>query len=228
MDSGLCIYQFFVWSNFSFLHNYQWITFHPQSCLVLYSFMIVYWIRLFCDWLFHIYYHVTYTSYFLCLVCFCFGIVFMALFCAAIRWDSASVLRFSFLSHVLIFSCDISLACRLKRLYSSFSSRYFCPVNACVVCIVSGGYNENSSAFVMFLSSFYFDASSLSSMLAVCFHFHFLSHNLSTICLLDIVISFLVLWSLTWTSSLLLFKHSSVYLTRGTAQVFIPLMRFLL
>ena len=27
-----------VWSNFSFLHNFQWITFPTQSCLILYSF----------------------------------------------------------------------------------------------------------------------------------------------------------------------------------------------
>ena len=37
-DSGLCIYHLFVWSNFNFLHNSQWITLPTQSCLVLYSF----------------------------------------------------------------------------------------------------------------------------------------------------------------------------------------------
>ena len=37
-DSGLCIYYLFIWSNFNFLHNSQWITFPTQSCLVLYSF----------------------------------------------------------------------------------------------------------------------------------------------------------------------------------------------
>ena len=36
-DSGLCIY-YLVWSNFNFLHNFQWITFPTQSCLFLYSF----------------------------------------------------------------------------------------------------------------------------------------------------------------------------------------------
>ena len=34
----LCIYPLFVWSNFNFLHIYQWITLTSQSCLVLYSF----------------------------------------------------------------------------------------------------------------------------------------------------------------------------------------------
>ena len=37
-DSGLYIYHLFVWSNFNFLHNSQWITLSTQSCLVLYSF----------------------------------------------------------------------------------------------------------------------------------------------------------------------------------------------
>ena len=36
-DSGLCLYHLFVWSNFNFLHNSQWIILPTQSCLVLYS-----------------------------------------------------------------------------------------------------------------------------------------------------------------------------------------------
>ena len=36
--SKLCIYHLFVWLNFIFLHNYQWITIPNQSCLILYSF----------------------------------------------------------------------------------------------------------------------------------------------------------------------------------------------
>ena len=35
-DSGLCTYHLFVWSNFNFLHNSQWITFPTQLCLVSY------------------------------------------------------------------------------------------------------------------------------------------------------------------------------------------------
>ena len=37
-DTGVYIYHLFVWSNFNFLHNSQWITLATQSCLVLYSF----------------------------------------------------------------------------------------------------------------------------------------------------------------------------------------------
>ena len=39
MDSGLCIYYLFIWSNFNFLHNSQWISFPFLSYLVLYSFL---------------------------------------------------------------------------------------------------------------------------------------------------------------------------------------------
>ena len=37
-DSELCIYHLFVLSNFNFLHNFLWITFPTQSCIVLYSY----------------------------------------------------------------------------------------------------------------------------------------------------------------------------------------------
>ena len=37
-DSGLCIYHLYVWSNFNFLHNSQWITMFIQLYLALYSF----------------------------------------------------------------------------------------------------------------------------------------------------------------------------------------------
>ena len=33
-DTRLCMYHLFIWSNFNFLHNSQWITFPTQSCLL--------------------------------------------------------------------------------------------------------------------------------------------------------------------------------------------------
>ena len=39
-DTGLCIYHLFVWSNFNFLHNYQWTTLLIQLFLVLYSVLV--------------------------------------------------------------------------------------------------------------------------------------------------------------------------------------------
>ena len=49
----------------------------------------------------------------------------MALFAAAIRRDSVSLLRFLFLSHVQVISCEILLVCHT---YSCFSS-HFCSID---------------------------------------------------------------------------------------------------
>ena len=49
----------------------------------------------------------------------------MEQFCAAIRIHSISLLRFSFLSNVQVFSCEISLVCRLIYPYSCFSSYFY-------------------------------------------------------------------------------------------------------
>ena len=49
----------------------------------------------------------------------------MALFCAAIRKDSVSLLQFSFLSHAQVFLCEISPVCRKKYPFSCFSP-HFC------------------------------------------------------------------------------------------------------
>ena len=50
-------------------------------------------------------------------------LVLMTLFCAAIKKDSVSFIKFPFLSHVQFFSCKI--VSRLKYPYNSFSS-HFC------------------------------------------------------------------------------------------------------
>ena len=102
-NSGLCIYYLIVWSNFNFLHNYQWITSSTQSCLVLYSFCANL-LHSFIMWLIvsslsscklHLLFCCVLSI--LCLIC----LVLMA-FCAAIRRHSVFLLRFPFLSHVMI------------------------------------------------------------------------------------------------------------------------------
>ena len=45
-DSNLSIFHLIVWLNFNFLHNFQWITFLTQSCLVIYSLLLVCYIHL--------------------------------------------------------------------------------------------------------------------------------------------------------------------------------------
>ena len=59
------------------------------------------------------------------LVYFDFDIVLIALFCAAIRKNSISLLSFPFLSQVQVFSCEISVVCRLKCSNSCFSSHFY-------------------------------------------------------------------------------------------------------
>ena len=48
----------------------------------------------------------------------------MVLFCAAIRRDSVSLLKFLNFSHIHVFSCEISLVSRLKCPLSYFSSDF--------------------------------------------------------------------------------------------------------
>ena len=89
------------------------------------------------------------------------------------------------------------------------------------------------SCFFMKFSSHRIDASTLSSMLASLLPPPFLDiYSRLTSSLecsaLFMLISFLILWSICLSSSLIHFTKGPEYLTRGTAQVFIPLIRFLL
>ena len=152
--AGLCIYHLFVQWNLNFLHISQWITFPTQSCQVLYSFSanllhsIIMWLivsslsphslhLLFC-WVLSI----------LALIL----LVLMALFCATIRRDSVSILKFPFLTHVLVLSCEMVFISRLKRPQSCFVSHFlfnsYChSIVYRVVNIVSDGCNQSSSVF---------------------------------------------------------------------------------
>ena len=98
---GLCICHLFVWSNFNFLHISQWITLPTQSCLVLYSYSanlqhsLIMWLMV-----------SSLSPHSLHLLFCCvlsilalMWLVLRALFCAAIRRDSVSLLKFLFLSH---------------------------------------------------------------------------------------------------------------------------------
>ena len=127
MDSGLSIHHLFVWSNLNFLQNSQWITFPPSRISSYTLFVLIYYFRFLWDWSFRLYHHLIYICYFVvsCLFCALTLCVLIASFWAAIKRDSFSFLRFSFLSHVQVFSCEISLVCRLKSPCRCFSS-HFC------------------------------------------------------------------------------------------------------
>ena len=107
--AGLCIYHWFVYSNVNFLHIFQCITLPTRSCLVLYSFCanllhsLIMWLmasslsphslHLLFRWVLSI----------LALI----WLAVMALFYIAIKRDSVSLLKFPFLSHVQVLSCEI-------------------------------------------------------------------------------------------------------------------------
>ena len=77
-------------------------------------------------------------------------LVLMALSCAAIRRDSVSLLKFSFLSQVHVLSCEILFISRLKCPWSCFPY-HFCFLIIIVVLFisfVSGGCNESSFVFL--------------------------------------------------------------------------------
>ena len=112
----LCIYHLLVWSNLNFLHISQWIILPTQSCLVLYPFCanllhsLIMWLM------------ISSLSHSLHLLFCCvlsiltlIWLVLTALFCSAIRVDSVSLLKFPFLSHVQVFSCEMSFISCLKR-----------------------------------------------------------------------------------------------------------------
>ena len=99
-SSELSIYDLLEWSKLNFLHISRWIPLPTQSCLVLYSF---------CANLPHSLMWLMVSSLsphslhllFCCILSYLalIWLVFMVLFCAAIRRDSVSLLKFSFLSH---------------------------------------------------------------------------------------------------------------------------------
>ena len=101
---GLCIYHLFVWSNFNCLYISQCITLPTQLCHVLYSFCanllhsLIMWLMVS---------SLTLHSQHLLFCCVLsilalIWLVITALFCAAIRRDSFSLLKFPFLSHVQV------------------------------------------------------------------------------------------------------------------------------
>ena len=98
---------------------------HPVVSSLVLVFVLVCRIRLLCDSWFRPNYHMTYTCNSVASILFLFvSLVFMALFCAAIRRDLVSLLKFPFHRHFLVFSCEISSVCRSKYPYSRFSFHF--------------------------------------------------------------------------------------------------------
>ena len=114
---GLCIYHLFVWSNRNFLHISLWTTLPTQSCLALYS-LCANLLHSLIMWL--IVSSLSPHSLHLLFCCVLnilalIWLVLMTLSCAAIWRDSVSLLKFSFLSQVQVFWCEMLFIRRLKR-----------------------------------------------------------------------------------------------------------------
>ena len=105
-----------------FLPNFQWILLPTQSCLVLYSFCgnllhsLIMWLIVMSLSLHNL--HLLF--YCILSILALIWLFFIALFYAAIRRDSVSLLRFPFLSHVHVISWEILFISRLKRPLSCF------------------------------------------------------------------------------------------------------------
>ena len=102
---------------------------------------------------------------------------------------------------------------------------YFCSVDPHVVCIVSSHCNQFSSALFYVIYELLYRCINAILNAGKSSSSFFPSRGYKGLC---IVMSFLVLWSICWRSSLVHFLNSPDYLTRRTAPMFILLIRFLL
>ena len=121
----LCIYHLFVWSNWNFLHIFQLIILPTQLCLVLYSFCanllhsLIMWLMVLSLSLHSLHMLFCCVLTIIALI----WLLLMTLFCAAIKRDSFSLLRFPFLRQVQVFWCEMLFISRLKWTYG-----YFFPI----------------------------------------------------------------------------------------------------
>ena len=160
---------------------------------------------------------------------------FLALFWAVIRIDSVFFLKLPLHSHFQDSSNENSSVWRLKYTYIRFSY-YICLLIVLLLIITVSlsflvALISFSMLFIMSSSSSWIHLSTLSSILASPLPTFLNTCSLymsylrcKAICIIS---SFLVLWSIC-CSSLVHFKIGTELLTQRTAQVFIPLMRFLL
>ena len=147
--AGLCIYHLLAWSNLNFLHISQWITLPTQS----YSSAnlphpLIMWLMVSSLSLHSLHLLFCCVLSILALI----WLVLMALFCAAIRRDSVSLLMFPFLSPVQVLTCEMLFISRLKCPESCFPS-YFCFLVIVILLSIvlsvffSDGCNQSSFVF---------------------------------------------------------------------------------
>ena len=113
--------------------------------------MLICCIHLLYDWWFHLCHQIACICYFVesYLFSLLIWLVLMVLSCAAIRRDSVSLLKFPFLSHVQVLSCEILFTSRLNCPIELFSFPFLFPsychsVVHRVLSFVSSDCNESS------------------------------------------------------------------------------------
>ena len=154
-DAGLCIYNLFVGLNFNFWHNFRWFTLRTQSCRFSFCANLLHSLI---TWL--MVSSLSLHNLHLLFCCFVFilsliWLVLMALFCSVVRIVSVS-LRFLFLSHVQVFSCEMllmSLKTSVKLFCFPFLFSGYCrSVGSCVVSIGFGSCHQYFSALQILVS----------------------------------------------------------------------------
>ena len=137
---------------------------------------------------------------------------------------------YSFLSHFQVFlGLPLEISILLFFLPILFSS-YCCTVDSCVVCVVSDRWSRfffalSYAAFKLSCRCIDVTLNAGKSSPSLC-SWHMSTFSLGCNILL-IVISFLNLWFICWSFSLVHFKNGPQNLTRVREQVFNILMRFL-
>ena len=131
---------------------------------------------------------------------------------------------FPFFRHVQVSSCEI---CRWKYLYSSFSSQFFLVIVFLFIFVLSVLFLAVVISFSLFFFNIVFKVScwcihSIFNTSKSSSYFFLDSNSLSLLYLgckdLCIVIHFLALWLISWSSCFVHFKYYPDYLTRRTAR----------
>ena len=111
-------------------------------------------IRLLCDWWFHLCHRIVCICYFVAsyLSSLWYDLFWWRCFMLPIRRDSVSLLKFPFLSHVQVLSCEMFIYWSFKTPMELFSFPFLFPsycysVIYSVVSIVSDGRNQFSFVF---------------------------------------------------------------------------------
>ena len=199
----------------------------PDICLYKrvysYSVSVLIWCIGLSDWSFRLCFHITYIYSFI--VSYLFFLLHdgpYGIFCAVIGRHSITLLRFPIFSHVKVFSWEIPIASRWncpKRCFSSFFIFWlfpFCRYSCCQYCyrwLYSVSLHAILCTLLFVVSTCQHSLKCWKALVLLLF---LVQYNLSTSSsrVLFMVIRFLVLGSICFSLSLVLYKNGTEYLTK--------------